>query len=103
MDTILQNDHIELTLAFPELQFVEPVFLTHVKDGTGRIFVLEKRGRVLVFPNEQDVAEYNVFLDIRDKVDVSDSWEKGLLGLEFHPDYAENGFFTCFIPLLSIA
>ena len=95
-DTVSQKDPIELTLAFPELQFVEPVFLTHVKDGTGRIFVLEKRGRVLVFPNDQDVTEYKVFLDIRDKVDVFESWEKGLLGLEFHPDYAENGFFYLF-------
>ncbi|MCH8305385.1 MAG: PQQ-dependent sugar dehydrogenase [Candidatus Marinimicrobia bacterium] len=96
IDTILQIDHIELTLAFPELQFVEPVYLTHVKDSTDRIFVLEKRGRVLVFPNDQDVTEYKVFLDIRDKVDLFESWEKGLLGLVFHPDYVENGFFYLF-------
>lgn len=87
---------ITLVEAFPELSFQLPVFLTNSKDSTNRIFVLEQKGRILVFPNEAEVTGYEVFLDIQDKVDLSFSWEKGLLGLEFHPDYSNNGFFYVF-------
>ena len=87
---------IFLVEAFPELSFQLPVFLTNSKANTNRIFVLEKKGRILVFPNDAEVTDYEVFLVIQDKVDLSFSFEKGLLGLEFHPDYANNGYFYVF-------
>jgi uncharacterized repeat protein (TIGR03806 family) len=74
--------------AFPKVQFDEPLFLTAPADGTDRIFVLEKKGRILAFPNSDEVPEAKVFLDLSARVD----WrlESGLLGLAFDPKFTEN-------------
>jgi glucose/arabinose dehydrogenase len=77
--------------AFPNLTFSSPIFLTHAGDNTDRIFVVEQRGRIIVFPNSQTTSDTIEFLDIRDH--VSFGGEKGLLGLAFHPDYETNGYF----------
>ena len=54
-----------------------------------RIFVVAKEG--LIFVGEAPIDSLEVFLDIRDL--VRDRFEQGLLGLAFHPDYANNGRF----------
>jgi glucose/arabinose dehydrogenase len=59
-------------------------------DGTDRLFVIEKAGRILILENGQ--VQNEPFLDITDRVG-SRSNEQGLLGLAFHPQYAENGRF----------
>lgn len=64
----------------------------HAGDGSDRVFVVEKPGRILTFPNNAQVASAKVFLDLREIVDAGAS-EKGLLGLAFHPDYRNNGLF----------
>jgi len=67
-----------------------PLFLTHAGDQSGRIFVIEKIGRILIYQDGIQMDE--PFLDIVQLVNSRDS-ERGLLGLAFHPDYAENGQF----------
>jgi glucose/arabinose dehydrogenase len=67
-----------------------PVHLTHAGDGSGRLFVVEKGGRIRVL--RDGVALPTSFLDITPLVRSSGS-EQGLLGLAFHPRYAENGRF----------
>jgi glucose/arabinose dehydrogenase len=66
----------------------QPVVITHA--GDPRLFVVEQPGRIRV------VDDGNVlpapFLDITDRVD-DDGNEQGLLGLAFHPEYADNGHF----------
>jgi glucose/arabinose dehydrogenase len=59
-------------------------------DGTGRLFIIEKPGRIRVFENGQLLP--TPFLDIDDRVNDSGN-EMGLLGLAFHPNYSQNGFF----------
>ena len=59
-------------------------------DGSGRLYLVEKAGRILIFENGQLLPE--PFLDIDDRVNDGSN-EMGLLGLAFHPDYAQNGFF----------
>lgn len=59
-------------------------------DGSGRLFVLEKVGRILIIENNQLIG--TPFLDISDRVGSSGN-EQGLLGLAFHPKYKENGRF----------
>jgi glucose/arabinose dehydrogenase len=68
----------------------QPTYATHAGDGSGRLFVTERAGRIKVFsaPN----TEAKVFLDIEDRVDDSGP-EQGLLGLAFAPDYASSGQF----------
>ncbi|RMH76428.1 MAG: glucose sorbosone dehydrogenase, partial [Calditrichaeota bacterium] len=84
----------EVRQAFPNLSFVQPVDLQNAGDGTNRLFVVEQRGIIYVFPNDSNVTatQRSTFLDIRDRVDDAGS-EEGLLGLAFHPDYAANGYF----------
>lgn len=77
--------------AFPNLTFEFPVDIQSPKDGTNRIFVLSQPGVIYVFENDRVVTEKKVFLDISSKVLYGG--EMGLLGLAFHPNYKENGFF----------
>ena len=83
----------QIEVAFPNLTFDQPVDLQHPPDGSNRLFVVERAGRILVFENNPNVAEEEVFLDIRDKVISLGSWERGLLGLVFHPNYRDSGYF----------
>jgi glucose/arabinose dehydrogenase len=59
-------------------------------DGSGRLFVIEKRGRIRIIENGQ--LSPNPFLDITDRVDESGN-EQGLLGLAFNPNFSQNGYF----------
>jgi glucose/arabinose dehydrogenase len=87
----LLNAQYTLQNSFPNLSFSSPVFLTHAGDGTDRIFVVEQAGRIKVFPNSQASTTAKVFLDITDR--VLSGGERGLLGLAFHPDFENNGYF----------
>ena len=84
---------LEVQLAFPNLTFSMPVFLTDAPDDSGRLFVVEQEGRISAFPHRSDVtqAEVATFLDISSRVDSEG--ERGLLGLAFDPDYGSNGQF----------
>ncbi|GAB3946409.1 PQQ-dependent sugar dehydrogenase [Spirosoma harenae] len=81
----------EVVNAYPKLTFASPVEYTYANDGTNRVFVVEKDGRIRVFENDANVASAETYLDIRSK--VASSGEMGLLGLAFHPDFKQNGFF----------
>ena len=85
------NAQFTLQNAFPNLTFSSPVFLTHASDGSNRNFVVEQAGIIKVFPNSSNASLAKEFLDITDR--VSSGGEKGLLGLAFHPDYENNGYF----------
>ena len=69
---------------------VRPVYAGHAGDGSGRLFVIEKEGRIRIVANGQLAP--SPFLDITGIVS-SRANERGLLGLAFHPDYASNGRF----------
>ena len=80
--------------AFPNLTFVDPVGIHHSGDGTNRIFVVEQEGRIKVFNNDSNTTISQNFLDIRSIVDQDGGYtEEGLLGLAFHPNYEQNGYF----------
>ena len=76
--------------AFPNLTFDQPVFLTH--GGDSRIFVVERDGRILVFPDDSLATSTGVFLDLSAQVETGGG-EQGLLGLVFHPQYSATGRF----------
>jgi glucose/arabinose dehydrogenase len=75
--------------------FSRPLYLTHAGDGSGRVFVVEQGGKIWVL--EPNTGLNRVFLDVTDLVSREarggSYTERGLLGLAFHPDYAENGLF----------
>src|SRR3954465_14251533 len=67
----------------------QPLFLTHGGDGSNRLYVVEKPGRIrLVVGGSLQPAS---FLDIPSLI-LSSGSEQGLLGLAFHPNYATNGY-----------
>ena len=78
-------------MAFTNLTFNNPVELVNSGDGTNRMFVLTQNGKIYVFPNTPS-ANAKVFLDLSDSVTQNGS-ETGLLGLAFHPNYSNNGYF----------
>jgi glucose/arabinose dehydrogenase len=65
-----------------------PTFVTNAGDGTKRLFVVEKPGRVRVIAADGTLLD-EPFLDIEALVQDGGN-EQGLLGLAFHPDYATN-------------
>lgn len=77
--------------AFPSLTFASPIGLENAGDGSDRLFVVEQAGRIRVFENDPSATAAPVFLNITDR--VRSGGEMGLLGLAFHPNYAENGYF----------
>lgn len=66
-----------------------PVAIAHAGDGSGRLFIAQQIGRVLVWKDGVVLAE--PFIDISDR--ISCCQERGLLGIAFHPDFASNGQF----------
>ena len=79
---------------FPNLSFERPLFLTAAPDGSDRLFVMEQAGRVLWFENRPDVtgADVQVALDISGDTVRRQGNEEGLLGLAFHPSFADNHY-----------
>jgi hypothetical protein len=85
------KSQVQIVPAFHNLSFVMPTDIQNSGDGTNRIFVLEQKGVISVFPNDSNTTSKKTFLDITNK--VLSGGEMGLLGLAFHPDFKHNGFF----------
>jgi glucose/arabinose dehydrogenase len=64
-----------------------PLYVTSSRDGTNRLFIVEKGGRIKVL--QPGSTTPTVFLDITSKI-LSSGFEQGLLGLAFHPQYSLN-------------
>ena len=80
----------KLVNAFPSLSFNLLVDIQQPDDGSGRLFVVEKDGKISVIDKQGQSAQ--IFLNITDRVNSSGT-EQGLLGLAFHPDFEQNGYF----------
>jgi glucose/arabinose dehydrogenase len=69
--------------------FQSPIYLTHVPGDSARLFVVERSGGVMIVRGGSVLP--TPFLDIGGR--VLSGGERGLLGLAFHPRYADNGQF----------
>lgn len=67
-----------------------PVGLGYPPDGSGRLLILEQEGKIRLWQGGDLVS--GAFLDLRERVGSRGS-EQGLLGIAFHPQYAQNGYF----------
>ncbi len=83
------QSHPTVALDLFKSGFNAPVGLTNAGDGSGRLFVVEKGGRIKIIKNGNTLP--TPFLDISGS--VSSGGEQGLLGLVFHPNYSSNGYF----------
>ncbi len=74
--------------------FTSPLGFAIPDDGSQRKFVIDQIGLIVILdPNDNRVQ--TPFLDLRSRmVNLSAAYdERGLLGLAFHPNYADNGRF----------
>ncbi len=71
----------------------QPHLVTYAPGDFDRLFILEKRGRIRIV--KDGVLLTTPFLDIDALVGggIFSFDERGLLGLAFHPDYQNNGYF----------
>ena len=76
-------------VAFPNLQFDEPLTMT-VVPGANRLAVAERGGKIYTFDNDLAAGRKDLLLDTG----------RTTFGLVFHPRFAENGYFYVFMDLL---
>lgn len=84
LSTFSQN----ITLETVASGFSQPLNIQHA--GDDRLFIVEKGGRIKII-NSDGTVNPDSFLDVSGQ--ISTDSERGLLGLAFHPDYANNGYF----------
>ncbi len=66
-----------------------PTDIQNARDGSGRLFFVQQTGQIMVWKN--GVVLPTAFLNISSLIVAGG--ERGLLGLAFHPDYRNNGYF----------
>ncbi len=79
-------DHLRVELVTNGL--VDPVGITSAGDGSGRLFVNERGGRIMVVDADGSLRA-EPFVDLSSRVQAGG--ERGLLGVAFHPDFERNG------------
>ena len=79
-----------VTLVGPISGLDQPLDVVHTGDGSGRLFVVERPGRIRIIRDGQLLP--TPFLDITGRV-LSASTEQGLLSVAFPQDYASQGHF----------
>ena len=83
-------DEVSVQLVKIAEGLVDPINVVSPRDDTGRLFIIERPGRIRIAQDGELLEE--PFLDITDKV-LSAFLEQGLYDIEFHPDFANNGLF----------
>src|SRR5690606_19414736 len=88
MASIFAANSQELQLQQFASGFSSPVEIAHA--GDDRLFVVQQTGQIRIVNADGTVNPTN-FLNLSSV--IASGGERGLLGLAFHPDYAENGEF----------
>ena len=79
---------IELVEVHAPETFPAALGLVNAGDGSGRLFVIQQDGVVRAVSESGTIS---TFINLNDR--LSAGFERGLLGLAFHPDFASNGRF----------
>jgi glucose/arabinose dehydrogenase len=82
------NEHVSLQLITDQIQ--SPLALGVPGDGSNRLFICQKEGKVWIIQNGQMLTQ--PFLDVSNQlVQLNPDYdERGLLGIAFHPDFKTN-------------
>jgi uncharacterized repeat protein (TIGR03806 family) len=87
------------TNALGSLVFTNPVAIASPPGETNRLFIVEKKGLIVVVTNLAAPTR-TIFMNLSASVisaaDTTVGGEEGLLGMAFHPGYATNGYFYLF-------
>jgi glucose/arabinose dehydrogenase len=84
--------HVRLQSTFPALTLDRPIWMSEAPDHSGRMFIVEQAGRILIVKKGTDGASSSEFLNIVDRHPFVDN-EEGLLSMAFHPGFTTNGLF----------
>jgi glucose/arabinose dehydrogenase len=75
--------------------FDQPLFLAPIPDGSGRVFVVERPGRIRILNPATGAIAATPFLDIVGQ--TTTDGERGLLGFATAPDFAASGAFFVYL------
>ncbi len=83
------DSYADVTAVLVQDGLNNPIYVTSPPDDFERLFVVEQAGTIRIIKNGTLLSE--PFLDLTGQVTFGG--EQGLLGLAFHPDYDQNGYF----------
>ncbi|HEX5221949.1 MAG TPA: PQQ-dependent sugar dehydrogenase [Verrucomicrobiae bacterium] len=86
---------VALQEVYPALGGDRPMWMEEAPDGSGRVFIVEQQGRILLTRKGSDGAGAAEFLNIVDRKPLVEN-EEGLLGMAFHPQFKSNGLVYIF-------
>jgi len=89
---IAELPKVALQDAFPAHSWDRPIWMSEAPDGSGRLFIVEQQGRILVARKGGDGSDAKEFLNIVDRKTLVEN-EEGLLSMAFHPGFKSNGLF----------
>lgn len=72
----------------------QPLYVTYAPGDRNRLFVVEKIGHISVVDLASGVTQATPFLAIPD---TKVTYESGLVGMTFHPQFSENGKFYVYV------
>ena len=75
--------------------FAQPLYLTAIPDGSGRVFVVQQFGLIRILNPATETVAATPFLDLTGQ--LSTDGERGLLGLALAPDFAASGTFYVYL------
>jgi glucose/arabinose dehydrogenase len=75
--------------------FAQPLYLTGVPDGSGRVFVIQQFGLIRILNPATGAVAATPFLDLTGQ--LTTDGERGLLGFAPAPDFAASGTFYVFM------
>jgi glucose/arabinose dehydrogenase len=85
---------VQLRPVFPALTLDRPVWMSEAPDGSGRFFIVQQAGQIVIAVKGTDGSKSNDFLNITDR-NPAPTYEQGLLSLAFHPGFKTNSL--CYI------
>lgn len=83
---------VQMRPLFPQLSLKRTLWMSEAPDASGRLFIVQQDGRILVVRKESDGSQVKEFFNIVDRKPFVDN-EEGLLSIAFHPGFHTNRLF----------
>ncbi|QBG49102.1 hypothetical protein EGM51_17490 [Verrucomicrobia bacterium S94] len=90
-----QYNNFTFTDAFPTLSpFEQPVAIVSPPGETNMLFVVQQKGKIIRITDLNGTPQKSTFADLSSRIGIS--YDQGLLGLAFHPNFQSNRYFYVF-------